>query len=261
MQRADDDGRVRCLLGLRFSDDGEAAAAALALYDASGNVVGLNRAQTMDGGWRGMLQLVPEVPVGKHRRYLDWLLSASQDFNGFFGTLGERAPSGLRYRWQPIEIRFFRSVGRTTPSAYATDWAIAFNVSGSLHKSRDAVRETMFHEIFHLNDADHGGWSARVLSGLYADLLARCGRKTACLTPYAPSKTMVRGGTYYAFHEEHVAEYAAELATRYFTEQSAVLAGGAPKQPAFKCGPPENRQAWDALVKDFFGVDLVPDCP
>jgi hypothetical protein len=31
--------------------------------------------------------------------------------------------------------------------------------------------------------------------------------------------------------------------------------------PAFKCGPPENARAWQALVAEFFaGRDLVPAC-
>ena len=29
----------------------------------------------------------------------------------------------------------------------------------------------------------------------------------------------------------------------------------------FKGGPPEDRRAWDAIVKEFFALDLVPPCP
>jgi hypothetical protein len=30
---------------------------------------------------------------------------------------------------------------------------------------------------------------------------------------------------------------------------------------AFKCGPPENARAWQAVVSEFFdGRDLVPPC-
>src|SRR5690606_9231625 len=129
----------------------------------------------------------------------------------------------------PIRLRFFRSVGRTTPSAYASGWTVAYNVSGSLHTSADAVRETMFHETFHLNDTAHGRWSATALTSHYRAILDRCTRgamlETACLRPYAPNETMVRGGTYYAFQPGNgVWEYAAELAIRYYREHRDVLA-------------------------------------
>ncbi len=76
---------------------------------------------------------------------------------------------------------------------------------------------------------------------------------------------MVRGGTYYAFQPgngEAVHEYAAELALRWYLEQRTVRRGDKLRRPAFKCGPPENRRAWDALVAEFFGgADAVPACP
>jgi hypothetical protein len=85
-----------------------------------------------------------------------------------------------------------------------------------------------------------------------------------CLSPYAPNVTVVRGGTYYAFQPgngDSVHEYAAELAVRYFDEQSEMRRRGKLAKPAFKCGPPENGRAWQALVDEFFaGRDLVPSC-
>ena len=75
---------------------------------------------------------------------------------------------------------------------------------------------------------------------------------------------MVRGGTYYAFQQNNgnsVHEYAAELAVRYFAEQREMLSNGKLARRAFKCGPAENAQAWQALVDEFFaGRDLVPSC-
>ena len=76
---------------------------------------------------------------------------------------------------------------------------------------------------------------------------------------------MVRGGTYYAFQPNNgdaVHEYAAELAVRYFKEQSRDAATRASSRArAFKCGPAENARAWQALVDEFFaGRDLVPAC-
>ena len=89
--------------------------------------------------------------------------------------------------------------------------------------------------------------------------------KPKCLAPYAPNDTKVRAtGTYYAFQPNNgtgVHEYAAELAVRYFREHTQLRAVGKLDRPAFKCGPPENARAWQALVDEFFaGRDLVPPC-
>lgn len=257
--------RVRCLLGLRFAGDERARALAIELFDATGDVAGVEVEQEMDGGFRGSIHLVPEVPIGKHRRHLAWIVAASRDFDAFFAAIGPRAPSPVRYRHRAIAYRFFRSVKRTTPSAYASGWSVAYNVSGSLNTSPTSVRETLFHEIFHLNDASHGGWSARALGPIFAAIVGRCGTRAACLRPYAPGDTMVRGGTYYAFQPDNgeaVHEYAAELALRYYREQRAVVRGERAAAPAFKCGPEENRRAWAAIVEEFFGgADIVPACP
>src|SRR5262249_7923703 len=147
-------------------------------------------------------------------------------------------------------------------SAYAEGWDVSYNVAGSLNTSADAVRETLFHEIFHLNDAAHGTWSPNALGPLFDAIVSRCGANTACLRPYAPNSTLVRGGTYYAFQPGNgVGEYAAELAIRYYRETRAALGkkplAGAP----FKCGPEENARAWDLIVREFFGgADLSPGC-
>jgi len=213
----------------------------------------------MDGGFRGAIHLVPEVPLGPHRRHLAWVAAASRDYDDFFARLV--APAPVRYRVRPLAFRFFRSVGRTTPSAYAEGWEVSYNVSGSLHRSASAVRETLFHEIFHLNDGAHGDWSRRRLGPIFDAIVARCGIRTACLRPYAPGDTMVRGGTYYAFQPDNgdsVHEYAAELALRWYREQRAWQRGEALGGPPFKCGPEENRRAWEALVEEFFGGADTP---
>lgn len=256
--------RAGCLFAARYDADPEALRLALDMYTATGNVAGVDVAHDMDGGFRGILHLVPELPIGKHRRHLAWVVAASADFDDFFVRLASVAGAPIRYRHRPIAYRFFRSVGRTTPSAYADGWAVSYNVSGSLHGSADAVRETLFHEIFHLNDADHGDWSSRALGAIFDAIVHRCGTRAACLKPYAPGDTMVRGGTYYAFQPDNgeaVHEYAAELGLRYYREQRAVLAGRSLGRPPFKCGPDENRRAWEALEREFFGgADAVPVC-
>lgn len=254
---------IRCLLNTRFSGDAAARDLAIGLYDKVGTVTGLIREHMMDGGWRGELHLVPELPVGQYRKHLQWVKTSFDDIDAFFAGLDARRPAGTKstYRYRALAFRFFRSVGRTTPSAYADGWEVSYNVSGSLHSGADAVRETMFHEVFHSNDAAHGQWSSKALTPIVDGILSRCGQKTACLAPYAPGTTMVRGGTYYAFQKGNgVWEYAAELASRYFQEHRAILKGEKPAKAPFKCGPPENGKAWSALVDEFFGVDLTPAC-
>lgn len=240
--------------------------AALELYERRGDIVGLEPEQVMNGGYRGMLHLVPEPPILAQRKHLEWVATALYDYDVFMSGL-EASASGssgapLRYRVRPIALRFFRSLKARSPTAFAYDWTVAYNLAGSLNKSADAVRETMFHEMFHLNDKAHKDWSSSALGALYADITARCGTKIQCLTPYAPSETVIRGGTYYAFHPENgVPEYAAELALRYYREQRAMILHKPLKKRPFKCGPEENARAWRLLSGEFFaGVDLVPPC-
>ena len=190
----------------------------------------------------------------------------------FFGELqrfrdGSRdagsRPLGPRpYRFRPITLRFMRSIAARTPAAYAHDWTVAYNFVGTLNVSADAVRETMFHEIFHLNDASHGGWSPAALGATFDVVAKKCGTAIPCLAPYTPNETIVRGGTYYSFQPGNgVMEYAAELALRYYREQRAALRK-LPKVKAFKCGPPENAKAWTLMRDEFFeGIDAVPACP
>ena len=219
----------------------------------------------MDGGYRGRIHLVPQLPIGAHRQHLRWVGEAMRSIDEFFRAMFADRPAP-RYRWRGVAFRFVRSVHKRTPSAYATGWAIQYNVAGSLLTSAAGVRETLIHELFHDNDEDHGDWSARQLQADYAAILARCGRRPSagCLAPYAPNTTMVRGGTFYAFQQNNgnpVHEYAAELAVRYFKEQSEMLAAGKLAGRAFKCGPAENARAWQAVVDEFFaGRDLVPAC-
>ncbi len=260
---AQEEEDIRCLLSARFAGDAKARGLAVDLYSTIGIVTGVGRDQLMDGGWRGEIHLVPELPVGQYRRHLEWVKSGFDDIDEFFAYLDSSRGTSPRatYRYRALGLRFMRSVGRTTPSAYAQGWEVAYNVSGSLHASADAVRETLFHEVFHTNDASHNGWSQRVLGPINDAILAKCGQRSACLAPYAPGTTMVRGGTYYAFQTGNgVGEYAAELATRYFLEHRAIFKGKRHGKGSFKCGPPENAKAWRAIVDEFFGADLTPAC-
>jgi hypothetical protein len=278
-------GDLRCLVDHAYAVDERARTLAIALFDETGDVAGTDHESTMDGGFRGTLHIYPALALGEARVQLERVVAAARDFEWFFKRVYPDHPPE-QYRWRDLSFRFFRSksgpkdheVERTTPSAYAIgprpaptsaesdiSFSLAYNVKGSLLTSDVGVRETLFHEVFHMNDAAHGDWSPRALWADYTAIVKKCGAtNVACLGPYAPNDTMVRGGTYYAFEPNNglpVREYAAELALRWYKEQRAVLRNEPPPMGrAFKCGPPENRRSWDALVKEFFGVDLVPAC-
>ncbi|MDF2695404.1 MAG: hypothetical protein K0S65_3787 [Labilithrix sp.] len=262
------DARVRCLFTERYRGDTKAVSLSHELFVKWKIVAGVEVAHTMDGAYRGMIRIEPALPIGAERKHLEWIVDAMTDFDRFFVELEARGAASRpeRFRFKPLTLRFMRSVAARTPSAYAHDWTVAWNLAGSLHTSADAVRETLFHEIFHLNDYAHpppGGeaWSFSALGATFQRVVEKCGTRAPCLAPYTPNDTMVRGGTYYSFQPGNgVREYAAELALRYYREQRAVFRS-LPRPKAFKCGPPENVRAWTSMRDEFFGgVDVVPDC-
>jgi hypothetical protein len=254
---------IPCMIEDAYADDKAAKDTALALFRDVGDVAGVGPDEIMDGGYRGKIHLVPQLPKGKYRQHITWVAAARKSIDAFFSELfkDQLAPN---YRWRALSLRFVRSVKKRTPSAYAFDWVIEYNVEGSLMKSETGVRETLFHELFHNNDSDHKDWSASALQKDYDAIVKKCGTKISCLDPYAPNVTKVRGGTYYAFQQNNgngVHEYGAELAVRYWKEQSEMLRNKKLSKRAFKCGPPENARSWKAFVDEFFaGRDLVPAC-
>jgi hypothetical protein len=255
---------VECMIDEAYAEDPKARVLALELFRTTGSVAGVGPEEVMDGGYRGKIQLVPQLPTNKHRKHLEWTVASLDAIDTFFVKLYAKQPRP-DYRWRSIQVRFVRSVGKRTPSAYAFDWTITYNVNGSLLTSSAGVLETLFHEMFHLNDFGHGDWSARRLQTDYDAIVEKCGTKAKCYDAFAPNTTKVRAtGMYYAFQQNNgngVHEYAAELAVRYFREQSQMLNAGRLTKPAFKCGPPENVRSWQALVDEFFGGrDLVPAC-
>lgn len=254
---------VPCMIEHAYGDDKGAKDSALALHRDVGDVPGVGPDEIMDGGYRGKIHLVPELPKGKYRKHIAWVAAARRSIDAFFVELFKDQPAPS-YRWRALAFRFVRSVKKRTPSAYAFDWVIEYNVEGSLMTSETGVRETLFHELFHNNDSDHKDWSAATLQKDYDAIVKKCGTKIRCLDPYAPNSTKVRGGTYYAFQQNNgngVHEYAAELAVRYWKEQTEMLRNKKLSKKAFKCGPPENARSWKAFVDEFFaGRDLVPAC-
>ncbi len=256
---------TECLIKAAYAGDPVAAKVALGLYVATGDVAGVGPEEMMDGGFRGKIRLVPQLPKGAYRKHLVWVLAAMTNIETFFTDLYAGDTAVPSYRWRALQFRFVRSIKKRTPSAYAFGWTIEYNVDGSLLTSAPGVKETLFHELFHNNDFEHGDWSAKTLQTDFDAIVRRCGTKVTCLAPFAPGTTKVRAtGTYYAFQPNNgngVHEYAAELAVRYFREQSEMLASKKLKRPAFKCGPAENARAWAAFVGEFFGGrDLVPAC-
>lgn len=256
---------VDCLLAAAYADDEKALELARALFRNTGAVAGVGPEELMDGGYRGKIRLVPQLPKGSYRKHLLWVRDALTELDKFFSDLYAGNATAPSYRWRALELRFVRSINKRTPSAYAFGWTIEYNVNGSLLTSAAGVKETLVHELFHNNDFAHGDWSAKTLQGDYDAIVRRCGTKASCLAPFAPGTTKVRAtGTYYAFQPNNgngVHEYAAELAVRYFREQSQMMRDGKLARPAFKCGPPENARAWAAFVAEFFhDKDLVPDC-
>ena len=256
---------TECLIEGAYAADLKAQELALALFRDTGTIAGVGPEELMDGGYRGKIRLVPQLPLGGYRKHLTWTDGALRSIETFFAELFANQTTAPSYRWRALSLRFVRSIKKRTPSAYAFGWTIEYNVEGSLLTTAPGVLETLFHELFHNNDFDHGDWSAKTLQTDYDAIVAKCGTKAACLTPYAPNKTRVRAtGTYYAFQPNNgngVHEYAAELAVRYFTEQRQMLRDGKLAKPPFKCGPAENARAWQALITEFFaGRDLVPAC-
>jgi hypothetical protein len=242
----------RCLFRVRYAHDAQAEAKAWAIFEKFGVAATHERSHTMDGGYRGMVQIIATLPTGADRRYLSVISRFETKMRG-----AQDAASATKkdsYRFFPRELRFFRTLPKKTPSAYAIDDRIAYNVIGTLMQTQDSVTETMVHEIFHLNDQRHQDWSTK-LQPIQDRIIKKCGKDMACLAPYAPGTTVVRGGTYYAFQPGNDArEYAAELMTRLFHEVMA------PPPKAWKCKTPENAEAHLALVSEFFGVDPVGPC-
>lgn len=255
------DARVRCLIELRYEGQPESLALALNLYTETGSLAGLLPEETSDDGRGGKVHLMPARPIGRYREHLEWIVSAFRDYRRFAKGLAA-AGGNVSFEDRPLHLRFFYSETGGHPSAFAVNRNIGYNLYGALNVSDEAVRDTLFHEIFHLNDAWHEGWSSRALGALFEQITARCGKKSACLAPYSPTDTMM-GGTFYAFHPQGgVKEYAAELGLRYYREHRLVLEGKPLPVAPFKCGAPENRSAWRLVADELFGgVDLVPACP
>lgn len=255
--------RIRCLLSLRYAEDPESRKLALTLFEETGSLAGLLPEETSDDGRGGKVHLLPARPIAQNREHLVWILDAFRDYERFLRGLEAHLPATAKvaFRDRPIYFRFFYSEKGGHPSAFAIQRNIGYNLFGALNVSDSAVRDTLFHEIFHLNDSRLGDWSKAALAPIHDAIVLRCGRRTACLAPYAPTDTLMNG-VFYAFTDTTGArEYAAELGLRYYREHRLILEGKPLPIKPFKCGPPENLAAWRILADALFGgADLVPPC-
>lgn len=251
--------RIRCLIELRYADVPASKELALTLYSETGSLAGLLPEEWSDDGRGSKIHLTPARPIGDNREHLRWILDAFRDYAKFEADLAKTAP--IAFQDRPVHFRFFVTDKGGNPSAFAVSRNIGYNLYGSVNVSDSTVRDTLFHEIFHLNDSRLGDWSAGALGPILQGILAKCGGRSACLAPYAPTDTMIQG-SYYAFVKQSGArEYAAEVGLRFYREHRYVREGKPLPLAPFKCGPAENREAWN-LVRDrlFGGVDRVPAC-
>ncbi len=257
------DACVRTLLSKRYANDPEASVLALALYEKTGSVAGVESPRSFLGTHVGDVDVLPALPIGEYRHHLAWVLSSLEAFATVLQQLGRVADKPIAFRVTQLPLRFYRTERARFPSAYFVDGSVAYNVHGELHDTEVSSRETLMHELFHLNDARESDWSEGALGPIYDHIALKCHGSDACLRRYAPHETRVAGGTFYAFHSAtgSVAEYGAELAIRYYREQRARIVGIPMKAPPFKCRAPENLAAWNLLAETFFGgADLVPPC-
>src|SRR5262249_23479465 len=146
---AADAGTVEAELEERFAEDPAAAALAKRLYVQGGYVVStLPGEEEFEGGYRGVIHVVPQLPVASERRDLEWAAAALQSQAELCAGIEKTAGVAPRYRWRGLELRFFKSVKRRTPAAFALGSTVSYNVNGTLNGSERQVRDLLFHEVF-----------------------------------------------------------------------------------------------------------------
>jgi len=253
---------AECLIEFRFAHDAEALDLARALYAKTGVLPGVDTSKSQSTYAGENVTTKPALPLGDDRQHLAWIIASFERYDEVFSALAAQAPAPIDFSLRPDAFVFFRTETRTYPSAWGQGGVVGYNLDGPLHTSERDVLETLFHELFHLNDERRGGWSASALGDVFEGIIRRCGADDECLGGFAPYDTRVPDGTYYPFDERtrDVREYGAELALRWYLEHEAMLKGS-PLEPPFKCGPDENHVVWERITNDFFGgLDLTRAC-
>lgn len=252
-----------CLLRYRFGSDERALGLARAL-SRDGTLIGVETRGEIEGYRGEIVELIPALPLGEQAHHLDWIRGSLVHYEGFLRSIAEHTTKPVAFGAKPDGFVFFRTNEATYPSAFCAGGFIAYNLDGPLHAERRTMHETLFHELFHLNDERAGTWSETELEDIFDAIVERCEDDHACYEPYAPHESVVEDGTFYAFdaRTRSVREYAAEIALTYFLEHEALFAGTPRSGLPFKCRAPENALAWRRLVDTFFGgVDLTRRCP
>jgi hypothetical protein len=78
---------VDCLLVHAYQTDPKASELALRLWRESGDVAGVGPEEVMDGGFRGTIHLVPQLPINGYRKHLAWVLEGTRAIDDFFSAL------------------------------------------------------------------------------------------------------------------------------------------------------------------------------
>ncbi len=120
-----DASKITCLLQHALAADPTAASMAVSLYEKTGDVVGVLPEQDFEGGYRGTIHLVPTLPTGAERRHLEYVVGALTAYETFFAELERLAGKPIAYRWRGLELRFFRSIKKRTPAAFAVAWTVS----------------------------------------------------------------------------------------------------------------------------------------
>ena len=173
---------VACLIDARFAKDSKAQALAdrpLRARAVTSPRLGVD--EIMDGGFRGKIHLVPEPPIGKYRKHLEWVSAAAGSLDDFF----TKQFDGKRSRTIAGATSRFASCARSASTRRAPTrdlgandvWTIEYNVEGSLLTSETGVRETIVHELFHINDEAHKDWSQHTLANDFNAIVKKCGTK------------------------------------------------------------------------------------
>lgn len=131
---------TECLIEDAYAADSKAQELALALFRDTGTIAGVGPEEVMDGGYRGKIRLVPQLPLGVYRKHLTWTDGALRSIDAFFAELFANQTTAPNYRWRALSLRFVRSINKRTPSAYAFGWTIEHNVEGSLLTSAPGTR-------------------------------------------------------------------------------------------------------------------------
>ena len=156
----------------------------------SGSVAGVGPDEIMDGGYRGKIHLVPQLPTGEYRKHLEWVARrARRSIDEFFAKLYDKQPAPeLSLARAPAAVR---ALGRQAHAERVRD-RLARRVQrrGLAAHDRDGVRETSSTSCSTPTTARTATGRRKTLQKDYDAIVAKCPARTIkCLAPYAPNDT------------------------------------------------------------------------